>query len=251
MNPNPTLDSVGLPYEREAATQEEGWAPFMEKISQLTAEEMQHRVTDVHRQAGTICWSIEEYRASAHGRANAHVGLYEIHHRPISASQTAGWWRKSPQTSAQRPLAGLKVVELGRAVAAPTIARGLAELGASVMRITAPHLADLSSVHPDLNWGKWNACLDLRRPTDCEKLRGLILDADVVIQGYRPGVLEKYGFGHEGVLEMCKDRDFGIIYVRENSYGWNGPWAERSGWQQISDAVSNLNVTANSFTNLG
>ena len=71
-----------------------------------------------------------------------------------------------------------------------------------------------------------------------EKLRELIIDADVVVQGYRPGVLDKYGFGQQGIIDMCRDRKRGIISVRENCYGWHGPWAHRSGWQQISDAVS-------------
>jgi hypothetical protein len=104
------------------------------------------------------------------------------------------------------------------------------------MRVTAPHLADFSGLHPDLNWGKWNCHLDLRKAEDKAKLRALILAADVVINGYRPAVLDKYGFGHQDVIEMCKYRQRGIIYVRENCFGWAGPWAHRSGWQPISDA---------------
>lgn len=198
---------------------------------------MQHRATDLYGQAGTICWTIDEYRASEHGKANAHVGLYEIHHHD-NPRQAPGWWVSSPATSPNRPLAGLKVVELGRAVAAPTISRGLAELGASVMRITARHITDLSSVHPDLNWGKWNCSLDFREGEDRKTARELIKDADVFIQGYRPGVLEKYGFGEQNILDLATQRSSGIIYVRENCYGWSGPWKDRTGWQQISDAVS-------------
>lgn len=50
--------------------------------------------------------------------------------------------------------------------------------------------------------------------------------------------MDRLGFGRQAVFEMVKDRSRGIIHVRENCYGWHGPWSHRSGWQQISDAVS-------------
>lgn len=236
MNPNPTLESLDLPLESPATSHEEAIGPFVEAVSKLESQELQHLETDVYRQAGTICYSTDEYRNSTHGKANEHVGLFEI--RPhANEAQRPGWWPTVPQTSAARPLAGLKIVDLTRVIAGPAVSRSLAELGASVMRITAPHLPDISALHVDLNSGKWNTFLDLREEADREKLRELILDADVFLQGYRPGVLDKYGFGEQDVIELCRDRGRGIIYARENCYGWQGPWAQRSGWQQISDAV--------------
>ncbi|KAI1120890.1 CoA-transferase family III [Nemania abortiva] len=104
------------------------------------------------------------------------------------------------------------------------------------MRITSPHITDLSAVHQDLNWGKWNAFLDLKDEADGENLRALIREADVVVDGYRPGVMGRLGFGREAILDLVKDRERGIIHVRENCYGWYGLWSQRSGWQQISDA---------------
>lgn len=106
------------------------------------------------------------------------------------------------------------------------------------MRITAPHITDLSAVHQDLNWGKWNASLNLKTEEGREMLRKLIREADVVVEGYRPGAMERNGFGRKAILELVRNRNRGIIHVRENCYGWFGPWAHRSGWQQISDAVS-------------
>ncbi|PSR99243.1 CoA-transferase family III domain-containing protein [Coniella lustricola] len=237
MNPGPTFKSVGLPPDMNVPTMEDSWAPFQEAVGRLTAKELQHLATDVHRQAGTICNTVDEFRESEHGRANADVGLFTIHSQP-NAKQQPCWWADAPEigTSVARPLAGLKVVDLTRIIAAPVIARGLAELGASVMRVTAPHITDMSALHPDLNHGKWNASLDLRQEEDRETLRGLIREADVVVQGYRPGVLDKYGFSQQNILDLCKDRERGLIYARENCYGWQGPWMHRSGWQQISDA---------------
>ena len=142
-------------------------------------------------------------------------------------------------SSPQRPLAGLKVVDLTRVIAAPTITRSLAEMGASVMRVTSPNVTDHSALHQDLSWGKWNCHLDLKKnPDDRQKLAELIKDADVVVEGYRPGAMARNGFSRDDIFELVKDRDRGIIHVRENCYGWNGPWQHRSGWQQISDAVS-------------
>ncbi|KAJ2978851.1 hypothetical protein NUW58_g7363 [Xylaria curta] len=109
-------------------------------------------------------------------------------------------------------------------------------MGASVMRITSPLITDLSALHQDLNWGKWNASLHLKDESDKEKLRALIREADIVVDGYRPGVMERLGFGREAIFDLVKDRERGIIHVRENCYGWHGPWSHRSGWQQISDA---------------
>lgn len=236
MNPDPSLDSIGLPHELDAASKEESWEPFKAKLAQIDSQEMQRLASDVYKQAGTICWTKEEFAASEHGKANAHVGLWEVHSHP-NPNQKPGWWRDSAMTGVKRPLAGLKVLDITRVIAAPSITRELAEMGASVMRVTAPHLADFSSLHCDLNWGKWNTCLDLRKPEDREKMRELVLDADVVVEGYRPGVLDKWGLGKENILKICEGRERGVIYARENCYGWNGPWSYRSGWQQISDAV--------------
>ena len=204
-------------------------------MAEIESQDIEHRTSEVYGQAGTICWSPEEYLASEHGKANSKVGLYEIHHH-INPTQEPSWWPSSPDTSVKRPLAGLKVVDLTRVIAGPAITRSLAEMGASVMRVVAPHVADLSVVHPDLNWGKWNCFLDLRKEGDREKLRGLIYDADVVVSGYRPGVLDKWGFSQDDILNIAKDRKRGLIYARENCFGWYGPWAHRIGWQQISDA---------------
>lgn len=237
MNPDLTLDSIDMPHDMEFESMPEASAAIGEAVGRLAADELQHRAADIYKQAGTICYTREQFRESEHGKANAHVGLFEIREHP-NPRQKPCWWPDVPQTSAERPLAGLRVVDLSRVIAAPAITRGLAELGASVMRIVAPHLPDMSALHLDLNHGKWNALLDLREELDRATLRELILEADVFLQGYRPGVLDKYGFGEKDILEMVQDRGRGIIYVRENCYGWNGPWENWSGWQQISDAVS-------------
>ncbi|KAK5045785.1 hypothetical protein LTR84_008878 [Exophiala bonariae] len=236
LNPEPSLKGAGLPLDMpELKTFEDSWQPYIKRIREKTAVEWDHILGEECRQAATICLDPQEYRDSPQGKANSAVGLYRITKQEGSA-QAAGWWRPTTFTGPRRPLAGLKIVDLTRVIAGPAIGRGLAELGASVMRVTASHLPDFSGLHPDLNWGKWNCNLDLRGESDRFKLKDLILDADVVINGYRPDVFVKYGFGQDQVFELVKNRQRGIIYVRENCFGWDGPLSHRSGWQPISDA---------------
>ncbi|TLS21649.1 uncharacterized protein PpBr36_09591 [Pyricularia pennisetigena] len=201
-DPGPIQEALGLPSGVECETADASKQPYKQAVGRLTAEELQDLVDD-RRQAGTVCLTKEEYASSEHGRANAHIGLFEI-----------------------IPHANVTWSKLSRVIAAPVIGRSLAELGASVMRITAHHLPDTSGLHLDTNHGKWNACLDLRREQDRESLRELIRGADVFIQGYRAGALDKHGFGEQHVLELCRNRKDrgGIIYVAENCYGWHGPW---------------------------
>lgn len=218
LNPNPTIEALNLPLEREdITTREASYGTYMDVVAGREAVELETMMNEKHGQACTIAWTPEQYQQSEHGIANAETCLYELHHRSNSLQKPC-WWPSTPKTSIQRPLAGLKVVDLTRVIAGPSATRGLAEMGASVMRVTAKHLPDFTGLHPDLNWGKWNCCLDLRIDEDRKLLSDLILDADVVVDGYRPGVFDKYGFGVEGVLDLCKERGRGIIYARENSY---------------------------------
>ena len=240
LNPDPTLTALGLRLEGEPDdTFEQVAHRFQDKVSQFDALALDELMNEQYRQAGTVAWSSEEYFASEHGQQNSKVGLYELYRDPDS-HQPATWWpdHRSLPSSPKRPLAGLKVIDLTRVIAGPTITRSLAELGASIMRVTSPHIVDFTTVFRDLNWGKWNCSLHLTDEADKDSLRKLILDADVVVDGYRPGVMDKLGFGRQAIFDLVRDRDRGIIHARENCYGWHGPWAHRSGWQGISDAVN-------------
>ncbi|KEF60387.1 uncharacterized protein A1O9_01947 [Exophiala aquamarina CBS 119918] len=242
LNPDPCLQALSLPWDMpEFKAVEDSWTPFVSKIAEKDAAEWDYILAEDFKQAGTICHSPEEYAETAQGKSHAETGLYTIYPHPDHALKP-GWWPDVDATPVRRPLAGLKVVDLTRIVAGPSIARGLAELGASVMRVTGPHVADFSGLHPDLNWGKWNCHLDLRKEEDRTKLKTLLSDADVVVNGYRPGVLDKYEADFESVFNLGKERGRGFIYVRENCFGWNGPWAHRSGWQPISDACTGVSM---------
>ena len=240
LNPDPSLDGAGLPRDIPSIrTLEESWKPFIDRISQKTAEEWDQILGEQCKQAATVCLTPQSYQSSPQGQSNSQAGLYKIIKHTGSA-QPAGWWPATDQTGVSRPLAGLKVVDLTRVIAGPSISRDLAELGASVIRVTAPHLPDFSGLQADLNWGKWNCSLDLRQAADREKMTDLIRQADVVVNGYRPEVLTKYGLGPDDIFDLVRGRDRGVIYVRENCFGWDGPLSHRSGWQPISDAHSGV-----------
>ncbi|KAL6169747.1 hypothetical protein ACJQWK_04747 [Exserohilum turcicum] len=245
MNATPTLAALGLPShdpslkDRAAIVDRIG-----AEVEKYTAAEIDELMNERYKQAGCIVLTKDEYLNSESGKSNKAAGFYET--IKVDDHPAASWWPEdaSKPSSARMPLAGLKVVDLTRVIAGPSITRFLAEMGASVMRVTGPDVADLSAVHHDLNWGKWNCHLDLGRDEDREKLWELIREADVVVDGYRPGVMERRGFGRDAVFDQVRrqDRGRGIIYVRENCYGWHGPWIHRSGWQQISDACCGISM---------
>jgi crotonobetainyl-CoA:carnitine CoA-transferase CaiB-like acyl-CoA transferase len=134
-------------------------------------------------------------------------------------------------------LEGVKVLELCRIIAGPTITRILAEYGADVLKITAPNLSDVPFFQVDGNMGKRAAHLDLKTSDGRRQFEELLVDADVFVDGYRPGALEKLGYGPERLAELAEKRGKGIVYVNENCFGYEGEWAGRPGWQQIADCV--------------
>ncbi|KAL0933770.1 putative alpha methylacyl-CoA racemase [Colletotrichum truncatum] len=244
INPDPVLKALGMPADGEPIdTYDAVVERFAKVVAQHTLEDLDELLNDKHKQSGVIAWSSDEYFASEQGKACAKSGLYEIT-KAGSSSQPVSWWpsNQSLPSSPKRPLAGLKVVDLSRIIAGPAISRSLAELGASVMRVTSANVTDMSLLHHDLNWGKWNCNLDLKNEGDREKLRALIREADVVVDAYRPGVMQKHGFSRQDIFDLVKARERGIIHVRENCYGWHGPWQNRGGWQQISDACCGVSL---------
>lgn len=143
----------------------------------------------------------------------------------------------TPQNGAGKILGGIKVLELCRIIAGPTITRILAEYGADVLKITSPSLSDVPFFQVDGNMGKHAADLDLKSAEGRAEFEKLLADVDVFVDGYRPGALEKLGYGPEQLAELAEKRGKGIVYVNENCFGYEGEWAGRPGWQQIADCV--------------
>jgi len=133
----------------------------------------------------------------------------------------------------------LKVLELSRVIAAPVAGKTLAAHGADVFWITSPHLPDLPALDRDLARGKRTVHLDLRSEGDHARLRGLAKDADVFIQGYRPGGLTAKGFSPEELASL----HLGIIYGSMSAYGPEGPWSQNRGFDSLVQTCSGMNVS--------
>src|SRR6266498_3750172 len=141
-----------------------------------------------------------------------------------------------PLPAGDRPLNGIRVLDLTRVLAGPTCARTLAEHGADVLKITAKHLPNLGYQEYDTGHGKLSAHLDLREPKDVETLRGLVREADVFSQGYRPGTLGTRGLSPEALAKLRP----GIVFVSLCAFGHVGPWASRRGFDTVVQAVSGI-----------
>jgi crotonobetainyl-CoA:carnitine CoA-transferase CaiB-like acyl-CoA transferase len=141
-----------------------------------------------------------------------------------------------PLLTGDRPLAGIRVLDLTRVLAGPTCARTLAEHGADVMKISAAHLPNLGYQEWDTGHGKLSAQLDLRQPADLETLRGLVRETDVFSQGYRPGSLAGRGLAPEELAALRP----GLVYVSLSAFGHSGPWAGRRGFDTVVQTVSGM-----------
>lgn len=137
---------------------------------------------------------------------------------------------------AKRPLAGLKVVDMGHVLAGPTVSRCLAEQGADVLHVSAPHLPDPNHIVLDTGFGKRTAFADLREAKGRKRLKDLIAQADVFVHSWRTGSLDRYGISAEELMPLRP----GLIYVALSCYGSGGPWATRAGYDPFGQVVSGL-----------
>ena len=135
-----------------------------------------------------------------------------------------------------RPLSGVRVLDLTRVLAGPTCARTLAEHGADVLKITGAHLPSIGSQEFDTGHGKLSAHLDLRDAADLDRLRGLVRDADVFSQGYRPGTLARRGLSPHDLAALRP----GIVYISLSAFGRVGPWSARRGFDTVVQTVSGI-----------
>jgi crotonobetainyl-CoA:carnitine CoA-transferase CaiB-like acyl-CoA transferase len=139
----------------------------------------------------------------------------------------------------QRPLEGVRVLDLSRIIAGPVAGRALAQHGADVLMINGPHLPNIAPLVIDNGRGKRSAVVDLRDADGRDTLRGLAREADVFLQAYRPGALAARGFGPEDLARIRP----GIVYVSVCAYGYEGPWAQRRGFDSLVQSASGIAFT--------
>lgn len=177
---------------------------------------------------GVICRTAAEWARHPQGLAVSSHPLVEV--TRIADGPPVPFGR------AERPLAGVRVLDLTRVLAGPTTARTLAEHGAEVLHVSSPRLATITLFEIDTGHGKRQVSLDLRRPNDARVLRRLAAGADVFSQSFRHGALARRGLGPEELAHLRP----GIVYVSENTYGQDGPWRDRPGWEQLAQAATGV-----------
>ncbi|MFE2040647.1 CaiB/BaiF CoA transferase family protein [Streptomyces sp. NPDC059477] len=130
-------------------------------------------------------------------------------------------------TPGQGPLTGVRVVELAGIGPAPFAAMLLADLGADVVRVDRPGGPGLAidPAHDVTNRGKRSVIVDLKAPGGSARVLDLAARADILIEGYRPGVAERLGIGPED----CHARNPALVYGRMTGWGQDGPLAQRAG----------------------
>jgi crotonobetainyl-CoA:carnitine CoA-transferase CaiB-like acyl-CoA transferase len=152
------------------------------------------------------------------------------------------------EKSQQGPLAGLKVIELAHIMAGPVCGLMLADMGASVVKVekypggddsrrfVPPAVEGESAAFMMMNRNKRGIALDLKAEAGKTVLRRLLEKADVVIENYRAGTMERLGFGYESL----RKGNPGLIYCSLSGFGRTGPYAERGGFDLIAQGMSGL-----------
>jgi formyl-CoA transferase len=153
--------------------------------------------------------------------------------------------------AAPKPLAGVKMIELGTLIAGPFCTRILAEFGAEVIKVEAPGEGDplrkWRKLYPtpdgdtSLWWfvqarNKQSITLNLKHPDGVAILRRLVSEADIVVENFRPGVLEKLGLGWDVLREINP----GLVMVRLSGFGQTGPMAKQPGFGAIGESMGGL-----------
>ena len=143
--------------------------------------------------------------------------------------------------NAARPLEGIRVVELGQLLAGPFTGTMLSYFGAEVIKVEPPggdpirgwrEVKDGTSLwYRSIGRNKKSVTLDLKSEKGRELVLKLLDTADVVIENFRPGAMEKWGLGPEDV----KARNPGIIYTRISGYGQDGPYAVKPGYASVTE----------------
>ncbi len=220
-----------FPNHRAAALKVLGVAEDHQAVSRAVAEwdalQLEEAIIAAGG-AGGMVRSRTEWAEHPQSAAVASLPLFEI--------IKIGDHPPHPLPAGKRPLSGIRVLDLTRVLAGPTAARTLAEHGADVLKITAPHLPNLGYQELDTGHGKLSAYLDLRRGEDVETLRSLVAEADVFSQGYRPGTLDRRGLSAQELAQLRP----GLVYVTLSAFSHRGPWAPRRGFDTVVQTVSGI-----------
>ena len=203
---------------------------------QVAAAILRFRAVDLETRAagaGAIVGAVRSataWSAHAEGLAVAEEPLVSL--RCEEGAHRSGRW----DAGGAAPLDGIRVLDLTRVLAGPIAARDLAFAGADVLRVDSPRLPEIGWQHLETGHGKRSTTLDLEDAVDRGVFEELLASADVVITGYRPGSLDRYGLSAEGLWE----RRPGIVIASVGAWSESGPWAGRRGFDSIVQAIAGI-----------
>lgn len=204
-------------------------ASIARAIAQRDALELEDAMAAA-KAMGALARTREEWLAHPQGKYLSSRIPVEIERIASSAPE--------PFKPAQRPLAGLKIVDMGHVLAGPIVSRCLAEQGAEVLHVSPPHIPDPTHIMIDTGFGKRTAYADLRDAEDRKRLKQVISEADIFVHSWRSGSLDQYGFSAQDLASIRP----GLIHVALSCYGSDGPWATRAGYDPFGQVVSGLAV---------
>ena len=170
----------------------------------------------------------EEWRAQPQGAAIDQLPLLEL----LPAAESA----RGLRLGGPFVLSGVRVLDFTRVIAGPVCTRLLGALGADVLRIDTPNLPENESNALDSLAGKRSAFLDLERPEDRRRLGELLDGADVVVQGYRPGALARFGLSADELVARWP----GLTLLSLSAWSHAGPWAGRRGFDSLVQAACGI-----------
>lgn len=198
-------------------------------VKRYDAVDLEDALAEV-KAMGALARTREEWLAHPQGRNL--TGRVPVEVKRMSDSEP------EPLSPAARPLAGIRVVDMGHVLAGPVVSRTLAEQGAEIIHVSPPHMPDPNHVIVDTSLGKRTAFADLRSSVDRDELIELIAGADVFVHSWRPGSLEAHGLSFEHLTQ----RRPGLIYATVSCYGSDGPWANRAGYDPFGQVATGLAV---------
>jgi hypothetical protein len=198
------------------------------RVAQFDAQALEDELSALGLCAA-IKRSPEEWLAHPQGKALDGIP-------PIEIAKIADGPTTPFRPAAFRPLERLRVLDFTHVVAGPTIGKLLAEHGADVIHCRYPYLDHILAFDVDTSFGKKNTYMDLRSEVDRSRVLELVRECDVFVQGFRWGSFAHRGFGPEE-LSRINPR---LIYAEVNAYGFQGPWAERRGWEQLAQATTGM-----------
>jgi CoA-transferase family III len=200
-------------------------------------------------QAALMQWDAEAFETAAY-QAGGVVAMMRSHDEwsetpqakalaalPVLTIEKIGDAAPKPWPPGNRPLAGLRVLDLSRVIAGPVAGRTLAVHGADVLLVSGADLPAIPWLTIDTGRGKLTTFIDLKRGEGRRQLKELLREADIFSQGYRPQALADLGFSPEEAARINP----GIIYVSLSAYGHVGPWASRRGFDSLVQTTTGFN----------